>query len=313
MSLSIRRAFVFATLFALAGCGGTTGQSSLAPGAGSFMANRLTVPAGASFSVVPHAVRTAGYPTQKSLLFESDGSNNTVNIYQTSQLAKNPPPIATITEPSGGCPYQMALDNKKTLFLTDNCLSQIEEYPKGSTTLRTTITNGISFPLGVAIDQNQTLYVRVHPGTIQEYAAGSMKPTKTITGDLSEAFGLSLDSSGNLYIADPGLYGKPAVFELPAGGSSVQNLHLQGLQEPIQTAVDQKTGFLWVTDGTGNKVNVYQFGSDDPGGDHRRRGHPVFGDGSEPRQARRHGGLRRSRLAFGLPVQTRHVHVVRNT
>jgi hypothetical protein len=262
MSLSMHRAFVFATLFALAGCGGTTGQSSLAPGAGSFRANRLTVPAGASFSVVPHAVRAASYPTRKSLLFESDEDDSIVNIYQTSQLAKNPSPIATITEPDGGCPFQMALDKKKGLYLVDHCLNQIEEYPKGSTMLSTTITNGISLPLGVAIDKNQTLYVSVHPGTIQEYAAGSTTPTKTIAGGgLRMPSGLSLDSSGNLYIADSNAN---AVFELPAGGSSVQDLHLQELTEPIQTAVDQKTGFLWITDAIRDTVNVYQLGSATP-------------------------------------------------
>ena len=53
----------------------------------------------------------------------------------------------------------MALDKKKTLYLADSCLSQVEEYSKGSTTLKTTITDGISFPLGVAIDKNNTLYV----------------------------------------------------------------------------------------------------------------------------------------------------------
>jgi hypothetical protein len=267
MNLSMRRIFVYATLFALAGCGGATGQSSLAPGASSFIANRLTVPAGASFSVVPRAgvrraVGPATYPTKKSLLFESDFTNDIVNIYKTSELAKNPSPIATITEPSGGCPYDLALDKKKTLYLADSCLNQIEEYPKGSTTVSKTITNGISSPLGVAIDKNQTLYVSVVPSEIQEYAAGSTTPTKTVTGGgMSEPFGLSLDSSGNLYIAD---FGAEAVFELPAGGSSVQNLGLQDLVEPLQTAVDQKTGFLWVTDGDGDKVNVYKPGSTSP-------------------------------------------------
>jgi DNA-binding beta-propeller fold protein YncE len=152
----------------------------------------------------------------------------------------------------------MALDKKGTLFPADSCLSQVEEYAKGSTTLSGTITNGISDPLGVAIDKKQTLYVSGSPATIQEYAKGSTSPTKTITGGgMSEPFGLALDKSGNLYIAD---FGAAAVFELPAGGSSVTNLGLQDLTEPLGTAVDQKTGYLWVTDGEGDKVNVYQLG-----------------------------------------------------
>lgn len=65
----------------------------------------------------------------------------------------------------------------------------------------------------------------------------------------------------NLYIAD---FVANAVFELPAGGSSVTNLNLQDLVEPIGVAIDQQHGFLWVTDGEGQKVNVYQLGSTAP-------------------------------------------------
>lgn len=265
MNLSTRRAIVIAAFFVITGCGGT-GQNSLAPtSVGSLPANRLTTPAGlppdiripVSPAGLRHAIRAAKYPTKKSLLFESNFTNHAVNIYKTAAISSNPAPIATIAEPSGGCPYGMAVNQAKTLYLADSCLSQIELYPKGSTTMKSTITDGISFPLGVAIDKSQTLYVSTG-SAIQEYAKGSTSPTKTITGGgLSEPFGVSLDAGGNLYIAD---FGAEAVFELPAGGSSVTNLGLQDLSEPLGTAVDQKTGLLWVTDGSGDKVNVYQLG-----------------------------------------------------
>ena len=91
-------------------------------------------------------------------------------------------------------------------------LEQVEEYPKGSTTLKTTITDGLSAPTGLAIDKNNTLYVSlVESGEIQEYANGSTSPTKTVTG-MSEPFGISLDSSGNLYIPD---FGCECVWECP--------------------------------------------------------------------------------------------------
>ncbi|MFY9739773.1 MAG: hypothetical protein WAK11_12070 [Candidatus Cybelea sp.] len=267
MTLSTRRAFVVAALFTIAGCGGSTGQSSLAPsGTTSSAVSRLTVPTGAFFPVAHHAAVQrsihATYSTKKSLLFETDFSDYSVNIFRTSQLsAGDPSPIATITEPTGGCPYDMALDKKKTLYLADQCLNQVEEYPKGSTTLKTTITDGLSAPTGLAIDKNNTLYVSlVESGEIQEYANGSTSPTKTVTG-MSEPFGISLDSSGNLYIPD---FGCECVWELPAGGSSVTNLGLQDLTEPLQSAVDQKTGYLWVTDGSGDRVQVYKLGSTTP-------------------------------------------------
>jgi DNA-binding beta-propeller fold protein YncE len=78
---------------------------------------------------------------------------------------------------------------------------------------------------------------------------------------MSDPFGLALDGSGNLYIAD---FGAAQVFELPKGSSSVIPLNLQNLTEPLGVAVDIKAGNLWVTDGSGNRVNVYPLGSTTP-------------------------------------------------
>jgi hypothetical protein len=270
MDISTRRVLIVTAILTITGCSSTTGQTSLAPpGTGLSPLSRLTTLAGMPPGLFPvmrhdasrHAVHAAGYPTNKSLLFESDFSTGAVNVYQVSALSGNPGPIASITEPAGGCPYDMTMSRNKTLFLVDSCLMQVEEYPKGSTTLGTTITDGLTYPLGIAIDKQQTLYVS-EGSSIQEYAKGSTSPTKTITGGgLSEPFGLSLDSTGNLYIAD---FGASAVFELPAGGSSVTNLGLTDLTEPLGTAVDKKAGLLWVTDGSGDKVNVYQLGTTSP-------------------------------------------------
>jgi streptogramin lyase len=267
MDVLLRRALLAAALVAIAGCSGGASQNSLAPTGGISPQSRgsLTVPAGALLPVYRTAaprVSSTSYSIKKSLVFESDFSNYTINIYQTSQLGSNPAPIATIAEPSGGCPYDMTFDKKKNLYVADDCLSQIEIYPKGSTTMSGTITDGISYPLGITIDSSQTLYVSVSGSTIQEYAHGSTSPTKTITGGgLSAPFGLSADKNGNVYIAD---YGAASVFELPAGGSSVTNLGLTGLTEPLQTAVNQKLGYLWVTDGGADNVKIYPIGSTSP-------------------------------------------------
>lgn len=192
-----------------------------------------------------------------SLLFASDLANGSVNIYRTDRLVNNPAPIATIAEPSGGCPYQMAFDSEGDLYLADECLHRIEIYPKGSTRMSGTITKGLYDPFGVAIDKHDTLYVS-SGSAIEEYAKGSKSPTKSITGaGMNSPFGLSLDRRGDLYIAG---YSAPAVFELPAGGSSVTNLGLANLTQPVQTAVDWKLGRLWVTDASGYRVSIYQLG-----------------------------------------------------
>jgi hypothetical protein len=198
------------------------------------------------------------YPTRKSLVYESDQEEAAVNIYNTKSLASNPAPIATI-HVAAGCPYGAAMDKAGTYYVADNCGgNDVEEYAKGSTTLKVAITDGISNPLGLAIDANGTLYVSNYPASISEYPAGATTPSKVITGGgMEDPFGLALDSSGNLYIAD---FGADAVFELPAGGSSVTNLNLSDLGEPLGLSVDKANGHLWETGGSENTVNVYQLG-----------------------------------------------------
>jgi hypothetical protein len=266
MEILLRRALVVAALFGFAGCGGgLTSQPSSASSqaASAFVHSGVPVARPVALRAFPHELASGKYPTKKSLLFEGDQEEAAVNIYKTADVAKNPAPIATI-HVAQGCPYGLAADKKGTIYVADNCpsgsfLGDIEEYPKGSTTLKTTITSGISDPLGIAIDKSGTLYVTgYNPASISEYPAGATSPSKVITGGgLTDPSGIALDSSGNLYIAD---FGAGAVFELPAGGSSVTNLDLQSVDEPIGVAVDSKTGDLWETGGSGNAINVYQLG-----------------------------------------------------
>jgi|HubBroStandDraft_6_1064221.scaffolds.fasta_scaffold87901_2 hypothetical protein len=265
MEILPRRALVVAALFGFAGCGGamTSQPSSLSSQAASaFVHSGVPFAPAVARRTLPHESGSGKYPTKKSLVFEGDQDAAAVNIYQTAHLASNPAPIASI-HVAHGCPYGVAADKKGTIYVADNCpsgsfLGDIEEYPKGSTTLKTTITDGVSDPLGVAIDKSGTLYVTGYPGSISEYPAGATSPSKVITGGgLVDPFGLALDSSGNLYISD---FGASAVFELPAGGSSVTNLNLQDLDEPLGLAIDLKSGYLWENGGSGNVVNVYQLG-----------------------------------------------------
>ena len=196
--------------------------------------------------------------------------------------------------------------------MADNCGgSDVEEYAKGSTTMTTSITNGISNPLGLTIDKNGTLYVSNYPASITEYAFGTTTPSKTITGGgLTDPFGLAADTSGNVYIAD---FGADAVFKLAAGGSSVTNLGLTGLGEPIGLAIDNKHHYLWETDGSGNLINVYKLGGSTspihtiPGNEYPIRDQPA-----ERRQAEGRGRRIGRRHARHLRLQARTVYVVRD-
>jgi DNA-binding beta-propeller fold protein YncE len=209
-----------------------------------------------------HPSVTGHYRTERSLVFEGDQTQAQVNIYQTRDLPSNPAPVASI-KVGAGCPYGTATDYTGTFYIADNCGgSDVEEYPEGRTAMKTKITTGISNPLGVAIDPSGTLYVSNYPAAITIYPYGTTSPSQTITGGgMTDPFGLALDGSGNLYIAD---FGASQVFELLKGSSNVIPLNLQNLSEPLGVAVDIKHGYLWVTDGSGNKINVYQLGSTTP-------------------------------------------------
>lgn len=262
---ALNRALVASALVAFAGC--AAGGTSTAPAAQTLSAYSEAVHRGMPFAravhhaFVPNSVYAA-YSHRKSLVFEGDQMEAAVNIYQTKKLTANPAPIATI-HVAAGCPYGMASDKHGTLYVADNCGgNDVEEYAKGSTTLKTKITDGVDNPLGLAIDSSGTLYVSNYPPSITEYPFGSTTPSKTITGGgLKDPFGLALDASGNLYIAD---FGAPAVFEVPAGTTNVENLGLQDLEEPIGVAIDIKSSIMWVTDGEGKKVEVYHLGSTTP-------------------------------------------------
>lgn len=263
MNVFSRRAPVLAALVAIAGCSTTASQTSL-PSAGAYTFVHRGVPFVPSLRTT-HPVRysiSRTYSTKGSLIFEGDQSQGQTNVYTTKGITSNSAPIASM-KASTGCPYGIAADKKGTIYVADNCaVGDVEEFPKGSTTMSKAITDGISYPLGLAMDKSQTLYVSNYPAAITEYAYGTTSPSKTVTdSQLKDPFGLALDKSGNLYIAD---FGASAVFELPKGGSGVTNLGLQDLTEPIGVAVDQKHNLLWVTDGQGDKINVYKLGSTSP-------------------------------------------------
>jgi serine/threonine-protein kinase len=199
------------------------------------------------------------YPTTSALVFEGDQANNLVGIYKLSRLTHNPAPIATIAVL---CPYGMTMDKAGTLYVPSNCGGNtVTEYAIGQTTPSLTITNGISNPLGTAIDRNQKLYVSNYPASITEYPLGATSPSKTITGGgMTDPFGLALDKSGDLFIAD---FGASQVFEIKAHTSTPVPLNLLDLTEPLGVAFDN-AGNMWVTDGSGDKVNVYPPGSTTP-------------------------------------------------
>ena len=244
------RALPVVVILLLAGCGGANAtQPPMSSGAAN------------SFIRTAHPTADTKYPSRTSLIFESDEQTRAVNIFRTKRLGDDSYPIASIAVTTG-CPYGLAMSNGGTLYVADNCGgNDVELFPKGSTTMSSSITKGISSPVGLAMDHKDTLFVANYPAAITEYERGKTSPSKTITGGgMSKPFGLALDSRENLYIAD---YGADAVFEVKAGTTTVTRLNLQDAGEPIGVAVDQKNDILWETDEDQDLINLYHLrGSD---------------------------------------------------
>jgi sugar lactone lactonase YvrE len=255
--IGARRVFIPAVVLVLAACGGNAGLPGSTTASVAGAGTPFTTGAG---KILRRNVQ-ATYPTKKSLVFEADIDTYMVNVYKTKNLANNPAPIVSFPTKSG-CPDGLAMDKTGALYVADECGgNDIEEFPKGSTTPETIIT-GISDPSGLTIDKDGTLYVSTYPASIEEFAYGTTTPSKTITGQgLTDPFGLALDASDNLYVAD---FGAHQVFEIPYGTTTVNALNLSDLTEPLGVAIDLKTNDLWVTDGEGNRTQVYHLGSTTP-------------------------------------------------
>ena len=163
---------------ALAGCGGAplaSGGTAIAPQSVS-----MTAPAGAG------------------RVFVSDFNASTVEIYP--QGKPNPAPIGSISAGIAG-PVGSAVDDKRTLYVTNASNNTITEYPAGSTSPSVTISNGLNYPTAIAVSHGGTIAVSEFPsGAIVEYAPGKSSPSLTMTS-LTYPEGLTFDSGGHLYAA----------------------------------------------------------------------------------------------------------------
>lgn len=127
------------------------------------------------------------------------------------------------------------------LFVSDLENSVVEMYdpnipnpsPEGS------ITDGISFPSGLAVDKKGTLYVSNFGagGSVQVYPAGKSSPSLTIANsELTSPEGVAVDSHRNVYVADLNSYAVTAY--KPGQTSPYETVSLAQFGQPVGIAVD---------------------------------------------------------------------------
>jgi len=207
--------------------------------------------------------RRAALPSQ--LLFVPTG-NDLIDIYALRDPNKHGP-LAHISAGLAGTQYQMTTDSAGDLFVVnDNFVKANEQYVSVYAPPYTgspTILSGVTFPIGVAVAANGTVYVSncgaycSQVPAVYVYTGGSTTPTSSITSpDFSSLGGLALDAAGNLYVGEANRgTGASDVFEVPAGSTTPKPLHLKGLFNlggpGVATVTADKTGDLFV----GNNSN----------------------------------------------------------
>jgi sugar lactone lactonase YvrE len=232
--------FVAASVFVYPPLASSTGLLNEAPTA--------TISGSTSALIGPHGVAL----DSKGNIYVADSSAAKVFVYPSlgsSTGLLNEAPTITIGGSNTGLnsPNGIGLDSTGDIYVVN--VSSVFVYPAlGSstgllneaptTTISTTMTTGLSFPQGIALDSSGNIYVtecpncytggRGSPG-VYVYPAGSnanIAPSTIITGsstDLESPQGIALDSSGNIYVADSGdgaCDGTASVYVYPAGSNA---------------------------------------------------------------------------------------------
>jgi sugar lactone lactonase YvrE len=122
---------------------------------------------------------------------------------------------------------------------TGNAIDVIRAGPKPK--LVDTITQGVFFPLGIAIDKSGTLYVTNQNTTVTEYPAGENTPSVTLSKGLVAPNGAAVDSSGNLWVANGS-----NVLEYATTSTSPELTLTTGINGATGVAVNSR-GTLFVT------------------------------------------------------------------
>ncbi|HTA56313.1 MAG TPA: hypothetical protein VK755_16330 [Candidatus Acidoferrales bacterium] len=158
---------------------------------------------------------------------------------------------------------------RQTLFICDPENNQVLMYdpntpnpsPNGS------ITTGIDYPVGVAVDKKGTLYVAnlmggsPNNGSITVYKAGSSSPSLTITDGLVNPYSVAVDSHGNLFASN---LDSNSIVGYRAGATSpFETISFSPYGQADGIATDANDN-LWIANGFVNEVDEIPAGSSTP-------------------------------------------------
>jgi hypothetical protein len=128
--------------------------------------------------------------------------------------------------------------------------------PEGS------ISNGMNYPVGLAVDKKGTLYVSNEGNsTITIYPAGQSTPSLTISTGLDYNYGVAVDSKGDVFATN---LGNDTVVGYKAGATSpFETIDFTTFGQPVGLAADSKDN-VWVACDSTNAIYMIPAGSSKP-------------------------------------------------
>lgn len=152
------------------------------------------------------------------------------------------------------------------LFVADAPDNQILMYnPKSSNPKPLgSITDGVDYPLGLAVDKQGTLYVANflggthNKGSIVVYPAGSTSPSLTITNGVNSPYGIGVDSQGDIFATN---VGNNVMVGYKAGAtSSYESVSFPPKSEVIGVGIDSEDN-VWLASDSNSKIYEVPAGS----------------------------------------------------
>jgi sugar lactone lactonase YvrE len=108
-------------------------------------------------------------------------------------------------------------------------------YPSGSKSPKRTITDGVTSPVGIAVDAKGTLYVtNITENNVTEYLHGESQPYQTITEGVNGPIAVTVNDAGWLYVSN---FGNNVVIEFPPNSLKPSRRQIsKGVYSPSGTA-----------------------------------------------------------------------------
>jgi sugar lactone lactonase YvrE len=152
-----------------------------------------------------------------------------------------------------------------TLYVSDaqnNAIELYSTYTKNPVQVGE-ITQGINFPVNIAIDRSGTLYVaNAFGNTVTEYPLGSTSPSVTLSTQIVNPNSVAVDSKGTVYVTSGESVGEYSVLEFKRGKLK-PHIQVSGFDNPVGLAIDASDN-LYVGDAGANKVYKVAKGTTTP-------------------------------------------------